>query len=172
MAEQVPPRIEIWSMDGCAARWLIAALVAQCSPQSLRARLFLAEGRVLPENLVQLLAGPPGGRVYLAMDNRAVHRPVGLANLARDAGEVEVEAGLLVADRWRRRGIGRALLLHALADPRWAGVPVRASVQADNVPILRMLRSLDAPPRLVDTAPGEYYFELQPARGLAARLAG
>jgi ribosomal protein S18 acetylase RimI-like enzyme len=74
-----------------------------------------------------------------------------------------VETAVLVADRWQHGGVGRRLLAEALSDPRWAGYSVRATVDPGNTPILRLLRSMGLPMRLLDIAPGEYYFELRPA---------
>ncbi|HEY4003907.1 MAG TPA: GNAT family N-acetyltransferase [Pseudonocardia sp.] len=149
----------IVAMHGCQRRALVARLVARCGADALRARLFLSPGRALPANLVDLLAGPADGHAYLALED---HRPVGLANLAPDQHGA-LELALLVADRWRRRGIGTALLHHAMAEPGTAGLPVRAAVQTHNNPVLGLLHSLPVPPRLTDSVPGEYYFELRPA---------
>jgi GNAT superfamily N-acetyltransferase len=134
---------------------------------------------VARRDLVTLLVGPADGWTYLAMDAVAGEaaekegRPVGLLNLARACGVLE--AGVLVADRWQRRGVGRALLRHALAHGPWPGtapdIAVRVAVQADNAAALGMLRGLGLPRRLVATAPGEYHFELRPAC-TRARTAG
>lgn len=145
--------------EGREARALITRLVFRCGPAALRARLFLPGQRALPTNLVDLLAGPENGGVYLAMDE---NRPVGLVNVAPGPGAEEIEVGLLVADRWQRRGIGRDLTRFAAQDPRWAGLPLLAVVQTDNTRVIRLLRSLRWPMRLADTVPGEYYFELHP----------
>jgi GNAT superfamily N-acetyltransferase len=151
--------IRIVEASGCQCRTLVNRLVARCGADTLRARLFLNPGRALPADLVDLLAGPPGGHAYLALDD---HRPVGLANLAPDRHGA-LELALLVADRWRRRGIGTALLRHAMAGPGNAGLPVRAAVQTHNTAVLGLLHSLPMPLRRTESVPGEYYFELRPA---------
>ncbi|WP_051341973.1 GNAT family N-acetyltransferase [Pseudonocardia spinosispora] len=151
--------IRLIRAEGCEARALITRLVFRTGPGALRARLFVPEQRALPANLVDLLAGPENGGVYLAMDE---NRPVGLVNIAPGPGAEQIEVGLLVADRWQRRGIGRDLMRFAAQDPRWAGMPLVAAVQTDNRRVIRLLRSLHWPMRLADTAPGEYYFELHP----------
>jgi GNAT superfamily N-acetyltransferase len=88
-------------------------------------------------------------------------RPVGLLNLAPgETGDVEV--ALLVADAWQRRGIARALLEHALADPRWARRNLYATVRPENRAVLTLLRSMPRTVRLVDSAPGELYLEMAP----------
>ncbi len=146
-------------VTGADGRRLIARLVARCSAASLGARFFLPEAQVAGRDLVSLLVGPADGWAYLALD---YGRPVGLLNLVR-SGSGEVEAGVLVADRWQRRGVGRALVRHAVLHGPWPGAPVRVAVQSDNAAALGMLRSLGLPRRLVAMAPGEYHFELRPA---------
>lgn len=150
-------------------RALVARLVPRCRSTTVRARLFFPEGRALGPDVPGLLAGPPEGVAYLAMDE---HRPVGLANMVPLA-DGTVETALLVADRWQRRGIGRLLLDHALADPRWRDHAVVATVQPSNRAVMRLLRSTGLPLRLTDTAPGECYFELRPAmRPVSAPVPG
>jgi GNAT superfamily N-acetyltransferase len=155
-------------VTGVEARRLVTRLVARCSAASLGARLFLPEARVAGRDLVTLLVGPADGWTYLAVDDG---RPVGLLNLAR-AGAGVVEAGVLVADRWQRRGLGRALLRHALVHGPGPGTVVRVAVQADNAAALGMLRSLGLPRRLVATAPGEYHFELLSASASVSASVG
>jgi GNAT superfamily N-acetyltransferase len=166
-----PAGVTIAAVGGAEGRRLITRLVARCSAASLGARLFLPEARVAGRDLVTMLVGPADGWAYLAMDDG---RPVGLLNLAR-AGAGVVEAGVLVADRWQRRGVARALLRHALAHGPGSttrpGTAVRVVVQADNAAALGMLRGLGLPRRLVAMAPGEYHFELRPAC-VRARTAG
>lgn len=152
--------IRIVAVTGCEERALVARLVARCGPAALRARLFVPEGRRLGAEVVDLLAGPAYGVGYLALDE---HRPIGLANMVPDPDGGPVELALLVADRWRRHGIGRALVTRAVADRRWAGREIRATVQPENRAVLGLLRSCGLRPRLVDTAPGELYLQLRPA---------
>jgi GNAT superfamily N-acetyltransferase len=141
---------------GCAGRRLVARLAARSSQESLAARVFLPASRPVGRPLLELLPGPAEGRAYLALDDG---RPVGLVNVI-PSGPHEVEIAVLVADRWQHRGIGRALIEHALGDPRWAGQTVHAAVRPDNIAVLTLLRSLHRPMRLVDHLPGEYHFEL------------
>jgi len=156
--------ITVVAVRGCAERALVARLLGRCSPGSVRARLFFPEGRALGPDVLDLLSGPADGVGYVALDD---DRPIGLANMvpacAAHPGEGPVEFALLVADRWRRRGIGRLLLRHAMTDPHWRGRAVTATVQPDNRAVLRLLRAEGLAPHLVDTAPGELYFELRPA---------
>ncbi|HEV7788511.1 MAG TPA: GNAT family N-acetyltransferase [Pseudonocardia sp.] len=151
--------LTIIEVSGCAERGLVARLAARCSPASLAARFFRPVSGAADRNLLTLLLGPATGRAFLALD---AGRPVGLVNLAPgDAGEVEV--ALLVADRWQHRGVGRALLEHALADPRWAAETVHVTVRPENTAVLALLHTLPRALRLVDTAPGELYFDLCPS---------
>jgi GNAT superfamily N-acetyltransferase len=171
-AQHGPPatttgRPTVLEVTGCAERRLVARLAARCSPTALSARFFRPVRHAADLGLVGLLLGPADGDAFLAMDD---DRPVGLLNLAPGA-DGEVEIALLVADAWRRRGIARALLEHALADPRWAGRNLYATVRPENTAVLTLLRSLPREVRLVDSGPGELYLELSPV-ARPPRLAG
>jgi GNAT superfamily N-acetyltransferase len=117
---------------GDADRECVAALVAACSPDSLRRR-FMMGGPAEPAEIFRryqrfLLAGPPGGVALLATRGGI---PVGLLNfVAEHPGEAEI--GVLVADPWQRQGIGGALSRRLWASGRWAGWTVRATVLAGN----------------------------------------
>jgi GNAT superfamily N-acetyltransferase len=110
----------------------VAALVAACSPESLRRR-FMMGGSARPADVYQcyqrfLLAGPPDGVALLAVCGGV---PVGLLNFVSETpGEAEI--GILVADAWQRQGIGSALSRWLWASGRWPGWTVRATVQAGN----------------------------------------
>ena len=160
-------RPAILEVTGCAERRLVARLAARCGPAALSARFFRPVRHAADLGLVGLLLGPADGTAFLAMDGG---RPIGLLNLAPSAAG-EMEIALLVADAWQRRGIARALLAHALADPRWAGRNLYATVRPENTAVLRLLRSLPREVRLVDSGPGELYLELSPA-GRPLELAG
>ena len=92
--------------DRPADRECVAALVAACSPDSLRRR-FIMGGPAEPADVFRryqrfLLAGSPA----LLATRGGV--PVGLLNfVAETPGEAEI--GILVADAWQRQGIGSAL---------------------------------------------------------------
>lgn len=151
-------RPDIIEVTGCAERRLVARLAARTSPAALGARFFRPVRHAADLTLVGLLLGPADGSAFLAMDDG---RPVGLLNLAPgETGEVDI--ALLVADAWQRRGIARALLEHALADPRWARRKLYATVRPDNTAVLSLLRSLPRQMHLVDSGPGELYLELTP----------
>ncbi|MCR6483840.1 GNAT family N-acetyltransferase [Amycolatopsis sp. OK19-0408] len=115
--------------DRPADRECVAALVAACSPESLRRR-FLMGGPAEPADVFRryqrfLLAGEPA---LLAVRDG---RPVGLLNFVAPApGEAEI--GVLVADPWQRQGIASALTRWLWASGRWPGWTVRATVRAGN----------------------------------------
>jgi GNAT superfamily N-acetyltransferase len=146
---------------------LVARLVRACSAETLRRRFFLPREptveAVLATYRPYLLAGPPDG---LALAAVLAGQPIGLLNLA-PAGPApgagrQLELGVLVADAWQRRGIGTALLDHALDRHAWPGWTIRATVQPDNLAVLALLRGRRQV-RLVSSAPGEYYYELAKA---------
>jgi GNAT superfamily N-acetyltransferase len=116
-------------------------LVRACSSVSLQRRFFLPVA-LDPDDVFAryhryLLAGPPAGVATLATPAGA---PVGLLNLVV-VDEGVVEASLLVADAWQRRGVATGLLTHELRRPAWAGWTVRATVQPDNRAIRHLLRN-------------------------------
>jgi hypothetical protein len=107
----------------------VAALVAACSPDSLRAR-FLMGGPAEPGEVFRryrrfLLAGSPA--LPAARDGA----PAGLLNFVT-ATPGEAEVGILVADAGQRQGIGSALARWLRASGRWPGWTVRATVRAGN----------------------------------------
>ncbi|WP_239071692.1 GNAT family N-acetyltransferase [Amycolatopsis sp. SID8362] len=115
-----------------ADRDRVGALVAECSPDSLRRR-FMMGGPAEPAEVFRryqrfLLAGPPTGVALLAFRGGT---PVGLLNFVSETpGTAEI--GVLVADAWQRQGIGSALSRWLWTSGRWAGWTVRATVQAGN----------------------------------------
>jgi GNAT superfamily N-acetyltransferase len=119
----------------------VLALVRACSGTSLQRRFFLpvalGPDEVFARYHRYLLAGPPAGVATLAT---AAGAPVGLLNLVV-VDEGVVEASLLVADAWQRRGVGTGLLAHELRSPAWAGWTVRATVQPDNRAVHHLLRN-------------------------------
>ncbi|WIX99389.1 GNAT family N-acetyltransferase [Amycolatopsis mongoliensis] len=115
--------------DRRADRECVAALVAACSPESLRRR-FMMGGPAEPGEVFRrygrfLLAGA------LALLATRGGVPVGLLNfVAVTAGEAEI--GILVADPWQRQGIGSALARWLWASGRFPGWTVRGTVRAGN----------------------------------------
>jgi RimJ/RimL family protein N-acetyltransferase len=115
--------------DRPADRECVAALVAACSPDSLRRR-FIMGGPAEPGEIFRryqrfLLAGSPA---LLATRGGT---PVGLLNfVVENPGEAEI--GILVADAWQRQGIGSALSRWLPVSGRFPGWTVRGTVQAGN----------------------------------------
>jgi GNAT superfamily N-acetyltransferase len=117
----------------------VRAFLLGLSLDSAYRRFFTGLGSV-PDSLVRrLLDTEPGRRsVVLAVAGREV---VGVADTTVVDGGAAVELGVVVADRWQRRGIGWPLCDAALAPALARGVPVlRAHTLADNARVARMLR--------------------------------
>ncbi|HEY2725023.1 MAG TPA: N-acetyltransferase [Pseudonocardiaceae bacterium] len=123
-----------------ASEAAVDALVRACSPGSLRRRFFLPAdpdpADVLARYHRYLLASSPREVAVVALMRGL---PVGLLNLAVLADGL-VEAGVLVADAWQRRGVAGLLIATELGSGRWAGWTVRATVQPDNRAMRELLR--------------------------------
>ncbi|WP_246368831.1 GNAT family N-acetyltransferase [Amycolatopsis echigonensis] len=129
-----------------------ADLVRACSPESL-SRRFTLGGRIDPEAVLSryrrfLLAGT-------ALVAEVSGAPAGLLNAVPEEGS-RVELGLLVADRWQRRGIGRGLV--GLAAEQWRGWTLHATVQDGNIAAEGLLRACGF--RFVPGYGGEHEYEL------------
>jgi RimJ/RimL family protein N-acetyltransferase len=152
------PALTFRALTGTTAdRALVAALVRQSSPATLRSRFFLPAAPhpedVLRTHLPYLLAGPPDGLALVALADGA---PVGLLNLVAGPDR-RLELGVLVTDDAQRRGIAGALLRLALRPDRWPGWTVRATVQPGNAAARALIRGHGA--RLISGIRGEYVFE-------------
>jgi GNAT superfamily N-acetyltransferase len=115
--------------DHPADRECVAALVAACSPDSLRRR-FMMGGPAEPGEVFRrygrfLLAGAPA----LLATRGGV--PAGLLNFVAVTPR-EAELGILVADPWQRQGIGSALARWLWASGKFPGWTVRGTVWAGN----------------------------------------
>nr|WP_245633878.1 GNAT family N-acetyltransferase [Amycolatopsis jejuensis] len=115
----------------------VADLVHACSPESLRRRFTLPRtlepGSVLARYERFLLAGT-------ALVAEVAGTPAGLLNAVPD-GERRAELGLLVADGWQRRGIGRGLVALVTEGAQWRGWTLHATVQQGNVAAEGLLRA-------------------------------
>lgn len=121
--------------DTGAVRDFLAGL----SLETAYRRFFTGIGSPTAALVGRLVATEPGRRtVIVAVAGTEV---VGLADaVVLDGGRV-VELGVVVADRWQRRGLGRPLCTAALRPAVAAGVPLlRAHTQPDNARVARMLR--------------------------------
>jgi RimJ/RimL family protein N-acetyltransferase len=97
--------------------------------------------------------------------NPADGRGVGIARYVRDASDPRAaEIGLTIVDDWHGRGLGRELLARLSERARQEGVcRFTATVSYDNVPMARLLLSLDAVLTGRDHGIMEYEIPLQPA---------
>jgi ribosomal protein S18 acetylase RimI-like enzyme len=122
------------------------ALVDRCSPATIYRRFHGAAGRPARRLLARFAVPAGGHRSFVAVSPAGEVR--GTATLADD-GHGGADVAFLVEDAWFRRGVGRALFVAVAAEARRRGLDtVGATVQADNEPALRFLRSLAPGARL------------------------
>ncbi|WP_240692028.1 GNAT family N-acetyltransferase [Amycolatopsis sp. CFH S0740] len=130
----------------------VADLVRACSPESL-SRRFTLGGPIEPDAVLSRY------QRFLLVDTALVAEvsgvPAGLLNAVPE-DDRRVELGLLVADRWQRRGIGRGLV--RLAAEQWRGWKLHATVQEGNVAAEGLLRACGF--RFVPGYRGENEYEL------------
>jgi GNAT superfamily N-acetyltransferase len=164
----MPDRVLVRELAaGAADRAAVDALVRSCFPSTLARRFFLRSaadpGLVLGRYGQYLMPQPPISAALLAEVDGL---PAGLLNLVAGPDQA-LELGVLVADPWRRRGIGTALA-RAAGDPTrwWAGRPMRATLEGDNGAARALLRRVAPERRLLDAACGEleYAVEIHGAR--------
>jgi ribosomal protein S18 acetylase RimI-like enzyme len=116
------------------------ALVDRCSPATIHRRFHGAADRPARRLLARFAVPAAGHRSFVAVSPAGEVR--GTATLAGD-GHGGADVAFLVEDAWFRRGVGRALFVAVAAEARRQGLDaVGATVQADNEPALRFLRSL------------------------------
>jgi GNAT superfamily N-acetyltransferase len=112
------------------------------SPES-RYRRFLSQTPRLSERELAYLTEVDHRRheAVIAFDV-ATGQAVGTARYVRDSDDDRIaEPAVTVVDEWQGRGLGSALLERLVADARAQGVQeFRATVLADNEPILQLLR--------------------------------
>lgn len=117
----------------------VRAFLAGLSLETAYRRFFTGIGTPTTSLVRRLTAVEPGRRaVVVAVAGTEV---VGLADSAVLDGGRMVELGVVVTDRWQRRGLGWPLCTAALAPAVAAGVPVlRAHTLPDNAQVTRLLR--------------------------------
>lgn len=135
--------------EDCAA---VRDFLSGLSLDSAYRRFFTGIGSppsgVLVRRLVE--ADPERRTVVLAVAGAEV---VGLADTTLVDGGGAVELGVVLADRWQRRGLGWQLCAAALVPALHRGVPVlRAHTLPDNARVGRILRRRwpDGVPRFAD----------------------
>ena len=117
----------------------VRAFLAGLSLDTAYRRFFTGLGTPSPSLVRRLVAVEPGRRVVVVAV--AGTEVVGLADSAVLDGGRAVELGVVVADRWQRRGLGWPLCAAALAPAVAAGVPLlRAHTLPDNARVTRLLR--------------------------------
>ena len=113
----------------------VGAFLRALSLDSAYRRFFTGLGRV-PDSLVRRLLAPRDGRtVVLALHGEEV---VGVADTTICGTAVEL--GIVIADRWQRRGLGWPLADAALAPALDRVSTLRAHTLADNARVTRMLQ--------------------------------
>jgi ribosomal protein S18 acetylase RimI-like enzyme len=130
----------------------VRAFLGGLSLDSAYRRFFTGIGSPPTAALVRRLIEVDSGRrtVVLAVVGSAV---VGLADTTLVDDGRAVELGVVVADRWQRRGLGWPLCAAALRPALDRGVPtLRAHTLPDNARVARMLRRRwpEAAPRYED----------------------
>jgi RimJ/RimL family protein N-acetyltransferase len=139
---------EVAPGDLAAVRDFLAGL----SLDSAYRRFFTGIGSPPTAALVRRLvdADPERRSVVLAVAGAEV---IGVADTTLVDGGRAVELGVVVADRWQRRGLGWPLCAAALTPALTRGVPVlRAHTLPDNARVARLLRRHwpDGSPRFDD----------------------
>jgi acetyltransferase len=134
--------------DGAAVRDFLSGL----SLDSAYRRFFTGIGSPPSGGLVRRLveADPDRRTVVLAIAGAEV---VGLADTTVVDDGQAVELGVVLADRWQRRGLGWQLCAAALIPALTRGVPLlRAHTLPDNARVAKILRRRwpDGAPRFVD----------------------
>jgi GNAT superfamily N-acetyltransferase len=116
----------------------VGAFLRGLSLDSSYRRFFTGLGSV-PDSLVRRLLDTGSGRtVVLATAGAEI---VGVADTTVVNAGRAVELGIVVADRWQRRGLGWPLADAALAPARARGIrTLRAHTLPDNARVARMLR--------------------------------
>jgi acetyltransferase len=126
---------------------MIGELLAGLSAQSLFLRYCMPMPRMAPETVAREITrlGQANSTRRLTVVALAgvggVERVIAVAELARDAGNLDVaEIALVVADAYQREGIGSALCAYLVAAARRQGLAtLRAMALTENVAIRRMV---------------------------------
>lgn len=136
----------------------LAGFYAGLSADTLNAR-FHGASHGIEDRVARFFCGPDHehreGLVAEVASAPAASRIVGHLCL-EPTGPGEVEMAIAVADEWQGHGIGRELLTHSIAWARLHAVErLRASMSWSNPAILALLRSVDRPLTLRDSADGD-----------------
>lgn len=149
----MPPREFVVRPFRAADREAVAALLSRLSPESLYQR-FHSAGVLMDGAMLDCVTE---GRALVAeLDGELV----GLASY----NGARCELGIVVDDKWSRRGIGNALCRELLRGAERAGVSSAvATILHSNHAMLRLLQSLQWPLLHVNRGPSlEVTIQLQP----------
>ncbi|MGW0777291.1 N-acetyltransferase family protein [Streptomyces sp. NPDC002835] len=126
----------------------IQALHRRCSPGSRALRYHTGKPQLSPAGW-RLLSDPERGTTLVTTPAQRMDHIIAMTNVMRTDRQGVGEFAVLVEDAWQSKGLGTALAAHAAEVARRAGHrTLTAAVAAQNVPMLRVLKRLDAsPPR-------------------------
>lgn len=131
--DSVPPLVRPGSVDDAGR---LVAMHARCSSESIRRR-YHASMPYLPQRLARALMQPAHGWSVVMSSGEHL---IGVAMLARDR-DGTADVGLLVEDRWQRRGIGARLLRVMASQAAQQGLTTLTCVaQPDNRAVLATIR--------------------------------
>ena len=117
----------------------------RCSAETLRRRYHGSMPRLTSRTTSALLE-PAGGWSVVAASGRDLL--VGIATYAPDHKGM-YDVGLLVEDRWQRKGVATQLLRRLAAEAHDHGIPaLTCATQPDNTPVPRTIRAAGFRPRI------------------------
>ncbi|MFP1625185.1 N-acetyltransferase family protein [Streptomyces sp. 5K101] len=124
----------------------IQALHRRCSPSSRALRYHAGKPQLSPAGW-RLLSDPRRGTTLVTTPAQRTDHIIAMTNVMHTDRQGVGELAVLVEDAWQSKGLGTALAAHAAEVARRAGHhTLTAAVAAQNVPMLHVLESLDAPP--------------------------
>jgi acetyltransferase len=144
----------------------LAAMLAALSVESAFHRFLTGLGRPSRKLVARLLRSDDQHGAWLAVDHRSL--VVGHAQWAVADGVADL--GVVVADHWQRRGVGRRLLRAAVSEAAVAGArALQVDVHGENHRVLRLVRT--ALPRARVTHEGTLLTFRSPMADALSRLA-
>jgi GNAT superfamily N-acetyltransferase len=117
----------------------IEQMWGRCSAKTRLDRLHSPFPNLPTSYMDAVIAEPDGSRVAATPSGEVV----GLASLL-DSGKGWADLGVIVEDRWQRKGLGRCLVSELFADIGVRGIRVvKADLLASNAALVRPLRHFD-----------------------------
>jgi GNAT superfamily N-acetyltransferase len=127
----------------------LSAMLATLSVQSAFHRFLAGLGHPSRQLVARLLRRDARHGAWLAMD----HRWFVVGHVQWAVADGVADLGVVVADQWQRRGVGRRLIQAALSEAAVAGATaLQVDVHRDNGRVLRLVRT--ALPRAAVTQEG------------------